>query len=253
MPATDDPVVRLQLVDVAQRLRLLIETWVDLVPHWVVTPSPPGGAEVEPSEQEASPPSWAAPAPGPGLVVQSEGAMTLDGLRQEAERCKRCSLAATRTTVVFGEGPVGPKVMFVGEGPGEQEDLAGRPFVGPAGQLLDRMIAAMGLKREECYIANVVKCRPPGNATPTPEWVRACGPYLRRQIELVAPRILVALGGVAANFLTGQPLGVVRQRGRVHRHGDIPLVVTYHPAALLRDPGLKRLAWEDLKMVMARL
>jgi DNA polymerase len=154
---------------------------------------------------------------------------------------------------VFGEGPVGAKVMFVGEGPGEQEDRTGRPFVGPAGQLLDRMIEAMKLGREDCYIANVVKCRPPGNATPVPEWTVACAPYLERQIELVRPRVLVALGTPAANFLTGTALGVVRLRGRLHRRGDIPLVVTYHPAALLRDPGLKRFAWEDLKMVMARL
>jgi uracil-DNA glycosylase len=155
---------------------------------------------------------------------------------------------------VFGEGKADePPIMFVGEGPGANEDASGRPFVGDAGQLLDRMIDAMGLRRDGVYIANVVKCRPPGNADPTDAQVQACRPYLFRQVEVIRPAFLVALGRTAAGVLSGGQPGVVRLRGRVLKCGDIPLVVTYHPAALLRDPSRKRDAWEDLRMVMARL
>lgn len=177
----------------------------------------------------------------------------LDELKTQVDGCEKCSLAATRTRTVFGEGATGCSVMFIGEGPGAEEDASGRPFVGPAGQLLDKMIGAMGLVREETYIANVVKCRPPGNANPTPDQTGACFPYLERQIQLVKPRFIVALGKVAALALTGRPEAIIRLRGRWHQRGDIPFVVTYHPAALLRDPSRKRLTWQDLQMVMARL
>jgi DNA polymerase len=143
--------------------------------------------------------------------------------------------------------------MFVGEAPGEQEDQRGRPFVGPAGELLDKIIGAMGLARDQVFITNSIKCRPPGNANPTPDQLLACEAFLARQIELVRPRVLVALGAIAAASLTGEPAGVARMRGRWLRWGDIPVAVTYHPAALLRDPGLKKLVWEDMQRVMARL
>lgn len=174
-------------------------------------------------------------------------------LEQQVAVCRRCSLGETRTRAVFGEGALNCQVLFVGEGPGAEEDATGRPFVGPAGRLLDKMITAMGLVREETYIANVVKCRPPGNANPTPDQTGACFPYLQRQIELIKPRFIIALGKVAATALTGRMEAIVRMRGRWHKWGDIPLVVTYHPAALLRDQSRKRLAWQDLQMVMAKL
>ncbi|NOZ02699.1 MAG: uracil-DNA glycosylase [Deltaproteobacteria bacterium] len=177
----------------------------------------------------------------------------LEVLQKQVSGCGGCDLARGRTQTVFGEGAAGCGVMFIGEAPGAEEDATGRPFVGPAGQLLDRMIKAMNLTREECYIANVVKCRPPGNVTPNPTQTEACMPYLRRQIELIAPEIIVALGRVAANALTGRVEAIARLRHQWHTWGDIPFVVTYHPAALLRDQSRKKLAWEDLKMVMAKL
>lgn len=190
------------------------------------------------------------PTPKTGGVPPTGG---LDELQALVASCEKCSLAATRTRTVFGEGATGCSVMFVGEGPGAEEDATGRPFVGPAGKLLDKMIGAMGLVREETYIANVVKCRPPGNANPAPDQSGACFPYLERQIRIVRPRFIVALGKVAALALTGRSDAIVRQRGRWHKWGDIPFVVTYHPAALLRDPSRKRLTWQDLQMVMGRL
>lgn len=178
----------------------------------------------------------------------------LDPLQAMVATCTRCPLHASRTLAVFGEGRrEAPTVMFVGEGPGADEDRTGRPFVGAAGQLLDKMIVAMGLLREDCYITNVVKCRPVGNATPLPDQTGTCLPYLQAQIRLLRPRFLVALGATAAHALTGNPEGVARQRGRMLRYGDIPLVVTYHPAALLRNPDYKRPTWTDLQLVMARL
>lgn len=190
----------------------------------------------------------------------------LDALARVVAECRRCPLHATRTLTVFGEGRVGCDVMFVGEGPGAEEDATGRPFVGAAGRLLDRMIAAMGLVREDCYIANVVKCRPPHNVTPSPAEAGACRPYLERQIELVRPRVLVALGRSAAVVLTGRQEAVARLRGTWFHHpvskgvpsggrvsDDIPVLVTYHPAALLRNPDYKPQAWRDLQLVMARI
>jgi DNA polymerase len=177
----------------------------------------------------------------------------LDAIAARVVACKACSLADGRTQTVFGEGPVGARVMFVGEGPGAEEDRQGRPFVGAAGQLLDRMIIAMELRREDCYIANVVKCRPPDNATPLPDQSGACMPYLVAQIRRVKPECLVALGATAAMALTGSKDSIARLRGRMLRYGEIPLFVTYHPAALLRNPGYKKPAWQDLQLVMTRL
>ncbi|HKJ88640.1 MAG TPA: uracil-DNA glycosylase, partial [Gammaproteobacteria bacterium] len=165
-----------------------------------------------------------------------------------------CSLCQTRTQTVFGVGDPQARVMFVGEAPGAEEDRRGEPFVGRAGQLLDAMLAAIGLDRTAggVFIANVLKCRPPNNRDPQPEEVAQCEGYLRRQIELIQPRILVALGRVAAQQLlqTQQPLA--RLRGAEHRFHDTPVLVTYHPAYLLRNPADKAKAWEDLKAVRRR-
>ena len=180
----------------------------------------------------------------PGWVSQWET------LRAEVLGCTRCSLHAGRTQGVFGVGNAEAQWMIIGEAPGAEEDRRGEPFVGRAGQLLDAMLRAIGLSRaQNAYIANVLKSRPPNNRDPRPEEVAACLPYLRRQIELVRPRLLLAVGRIAAQNLLGTEESLSRLRGRVHRFGELntPLVVTYHPAYLLRNPADKRKAWEDLK------
>jgi DNA polymerase len=163
--------------------------------------------------------------------------------------CGRCELAKTRRSFVFGTGSPDANVMFVGEAPGRDEDLQGEPFVGAAGQLLNKILAAIGLEREEVYIANILKCRPPGNRDPRPEEIASCEPILRRQIELVSPVILCTLGAFAARTMLGVTTGISRLRGRLHDYRGIPLVPTYHPAALLRNPAWKRPTWEDVQLL----
>jgi len=177
----------------------------------------------------------------------------LDGLARHLLNCARCRLSEKRKTVVFGEGAPDARIMFIGEGPGAEEDRTGRPFVGQAGQLLDRMVIAMGFQRAQIYIANVVKCRPPGNRDPKDDEISACSGFLDRQIELIRPDVIVALGRFAANRLTGtdKPLGALR--GRWSHYKGVPLLSTYHPAYLLRTPADKRKVWQDLQMVMAKL
>lgn len=193
----------------------------------------------------AQPPAAVIAAPG-----DTEWAGRWEALREEVLRCTRCSLHAGRTQGVFGVGNPRAEWMVIGEAPGAEEDRRGEPFVGRAGQLLDAMLRAIGLSRaQNVYIANVLKSRPPNNRDPRPEEVGACLPYLRRQIELVRPRLLLAVGRIAAQNLLGTEESLSRLRGRVHRFGELntPLVVTYHPAYLLRNPADKRKAWEDLK------
>ena len=177
----------------------------------------------------------------------------LEGLAKSLRTCARCRLSEKRKTVVFGEGAADARIMFIGEGPGAEEDRTGRPFVGQAGKLLDRMIVAMGFQRDQTYIANVVKCRPPGNRDPKDEEIAACSEFLDRQIELIRPDVIIALGRFAANRLTGtdKPLGALR--GRWSQYKGVPLLATYHPAYLLRTPKDKRKVWQDLKLVMAKL
>ena len=174
-------------------------------------------------------------------------------LREEIGDCTRCALHAGRNKLVFGDGSPEARLMFVGEGPGADEDAQGIPFVGRAGQLLNNMIVAMGLKREEVYIANVVKCRPPGNRTPEPDEATTCSPFLFRQIDVVRPQVLVALGATAATYLLGQRQPLAGLRGRVHAFRGAQLIVTYHPAYLLRDPRQKKEAWADLQIAMREL
>ncbi len=193
-----------------------------------------------------------APEIGVAIPVE-ERADALAAIREDLGECRRCALHKGRNTIVFGVGNPAARLMFVGEGPGADEDAQGLPFVGRAGQLLNNMITAMGLTREECYIANVVKCRPPGNRTPEPEEANTCSPFLFRQIDAVRPQVLVALGATAATYLLGarQPLAALR--GRVHAFRGMSLIVTYHPAFLLRDPRQKKEAWADLQIAMKEL
>ncbi len=167
--------------------------------------------------------------------------------------CTRCRLHRGRKNIVFGVGNINAGLMFVGEGPGADEDEQGEPFVGRAGQLLNNMISAMGLKRQDVYIANVVKCRPPGNRTPERDECDTCGPFLLRQIEVIRPKVVVALGAVAAKYLLAINDSMANLRGRWYEFKGAKLAVTYHPAYLLRDPRQKKEAWKDLQMVMAHL
>jgi uracil-DNA glycosylase family 4 len=173
----------------------------------------------------------------------------LAALEEAVSSCRRCSLCAGRTQTVFGSGNAASKIVFVGEAPGREEDLQGLPFVGRAGQLLTKILAAMGFARDEVYITNILKCRPPGNREPQEDEMHACEPYLARQLELIEPAIICALGRIAGHGLLkkGAALSVLRQG--VHYYNDIKVAVTYHPAALLRNPNLKRDAWEDFQMV----
>ena len=172
-------------------------------------------------------------------------------LRARVAACTRCTLHQTRTQTVFGVGDPNARLMVIGEAPGADEDRAGEPFVGRAGQLLNAMLEAIGLAREQVYIANIVKCRPPGNRDPHADEAAACQPYLQRQIALLAPEVILAVGRVSAHNLLGTEEAVGRLRGRTHRFdpGDIPLIVTYHPAYLLRRPQDKAKAWQDLQAV----
>jgi DNA polymerase len=187
------------------------------------------------------------------VIPAADRAAALQLIRDEIGDCTRCALHSGRNKLVFGDGSPSARLMFVGEGPGADEDAQGLPFVGRAGQLLNNMIAAMGLKREEVYIANVVKCRPPDNRTPEPDEANTCSPFLFRQIDVVRPEVLVALGATAATYLLGQRQPLAGLRGRVHSFRGARLIVTYHPAYLLRDPRQKKEAWADLQIAMREL
>jgi DNA polymerase len=198
-------------------------------------------------------PTSASGTPGPATEEEATPPRDLESFARSLSGCTGCRLSDQRTNVVFGEGAADARVMFVGEGPGAEEDRTGRPFVGQAGKLLDRMILALGFERSETYIANVVKCRPPGNRDPKDDEIAACSAFLDRQIDLIRPAVIVALGRFAANRLTGtdKPLGALR--GSWSRYKGVPLLATYHPAYLLRNPADKPKVWDDLKLVLAKL
>jgi len=197
-------------------------------------PAPPGGL----------------PAPIAAASGKGCGSEALAAIRAEIGDCQRCKLHAGRTTLVYGVGNPAAELLFVGEGPGAEEDRQGEPFVGKAGQLLTRMIEAMGFRREEVYIANVVKCRPPNNRDPEPDEIAACEPFLKAQIAAVGPKVVVALGRFAVQTLLRDPTPVSRQRGRWREYQGVRLMPTFHPAYLLRNPAEKKAAWEDLQLVM---
>ncbi len=181
------------------------------------------------------------------------GSDALLAVRRDLGACSRCKLASGRTHLVFGVGDPRAELMFVGEGPGADEDLKGEPFVGKAGQLLTKMIEAMGYRREDVYIANVVKCRPPGNRNPEPDEIEACEPFLRAQIAAIAPKVVVALGKFAAQTLLRDTTPISRLRGGWREYEGVRLMPTFHPAYLLRSPEEKKKAWGDLQLVMKEL
>ncbi|HEX4020893.1 MAG TPA: uracil-DNA glycosylase [Acidobacteriaceae bacterium] len=188
--------------------------------------------------------------PMPPVFSPQEKADKLVDIRDDLGDCTRCPLCETRNKIVFGDGDPNAALMFVGEGPGADEDAQGLPFVGRGGQLLNNMISAMGLRRDQVYIANIVKCRPPQNRVPEPIEANTCTPFLFRQIEAVQPRMLVALGATAATYLLGVKTSLSSLRGRIHDCHGAKLIVTYHPAYLLRDPRQKGEAWKDLQLAM---
>jgi uracil-DNA glycosylase len=239
-------------------------TWVATVPVESIVeaapvvslpvPNPPAPvAAPEPDIARPIPFNDLLPLPSTRIAPDARAA-ALKALQAEIGDCTRCPLAyAGRHTIVFGDGDPNARLMFIGEGPGADEDAQGLPFVGKSGQLLNNMIAAMGLKRESVYIANIVKCRPPANRAPEPIEASTCSPFLVRQIDIVQPEFIVALGSTAATYLLGVKQSLANLRGRFHPVRGAKAVITYHPAFLLRDPRMKGEAWKDLQMVMGAM
>jgi DNA polymerase len=237
-----------------QRRELGVESWVlERITREEALAAASGANAAAAGSPVHTLPLAAAPRPGTGATRDSpvlELPDDLGELRELARGCTRCGLAKERTQVVFSDGSPTAQVAVVGEAPGANEDRTGLPFVGAAGKLLDLLLATVDLSREESvYICNVIKCRPPGNRNPLPDEIACCAPYLRKQLELVRPRALLAVGNFAAQLLVGrsEPLG--KLRGRVYAYDGTPLVVTYHPAALLRSPSWTRPTWEDLQLL----
>lgn len=189
----------------------------------------------------------------PDIQSESAGSETLKEIRQELGDCRRCKLSKRRRNIVFGAGNPQARLMFVGEGPGADEDFQGEPFVGAAGRLLTKIIQAIHLTREEVYIANIIKCRPPGNRNPEPEEIRTCYPFLERQIQAIRPEFICALGSFAARTLLNTTQPISRLRGRFHDYKGIKVIPTFHPAFLLRKPERKRDVWEDMKMLIREM
>ena len=241
----DSDAVRRQL---HQRLRSLSAAGVDWLPQGPAL------------EVEATTPLFPADeiveATGSAAPATEDRRIALAQLADEVRLCTRCpELCSTRTQTVFGDGQAGAELCFVGEAPGEDEDRQGLPFVGAAGQLLNKIIEACGMKRSEVYIMNVLRCRPPRNRTPLPNEAANCRGFFDRQIELVGPKFICALGGCAASNLLGTTLSIGKLRGRFHDYHGIPVMVTYHPAYLLphRNPAAKREVWQDMQMLLKKM
>jgi uracil-DNA glycosylase len=188
--------------------------------------------------------------PAPEIPKRLDEQLSLEGIRAEMGDCRRCKLYAGRTNLVFGDGAAKARLMFVGEAPGAEEDAQGLPFVGAAGQLLNRMLSRLGLSREEVYIANVVKSRPPGNRDPEADEIAACLPFLKKQIQAIRPQVIVILGRIAAQALLGTKEPLTRMRGRWQRYQDIRVMPTFHPSYLLRFPQERHKTWDDMQQVM---
>jgi DNA polymerase len=196
-------------------------------------------------------PAKSTPANAP--IAPAPSGKKLEVVRAELGECTRCKLHSGRKNIVFGTGNPHAALVFVGEAPGAEEDRTGEPFVGAAGQLLTKMITAMGFSRDDVYICNIIKCRPPGNRNPEPDEIASCEPFLKQQLASIAPRMIVCLGKFAAQTLLRSEAPISRMRGRFHAYEGIPLMPTFHPAFLLRNPEAKREVWADLQLVMAEL
>jgi len=201
------------------------------------------------SESMATLARWSSQGGSPADAVSE----TLQSIRADLGACQRCGLAKGRTHIVFGDGDPSARLVFVGEGPGFEEDRTGRPFVGPAGQLLSKIIAAMKMSRSQVYICNVIKCRPPANRNPQPAEINACRPFLERQLAAIGPEVICTLGTFAAQTLLDTTAPISKLRGRYHDYNGIRLMPTFHPAYLLRNPDRKREVWDDMKKIMALL
>ena len=235
-------------------LEVLQDRGVTALPGRLSKPTP---EEIPPEEAKepgttVSPPADIGAAQGTVILPPTDMGKEakLDHLRKQAAACRRCRLAATRHSVVFGDGSSKSRVMFIGEGPGAREDETGHAFVGRAGQLLTKMLLAIGLERKDVYITNIVKCRPPRNRDPMPDEVAACRPFLDAQLATLKPAVIVSLGRPSAHTLLKTDEALSRLRRTVHSYREIPLLVTYHPAYLLRNPARKASAWEDLRLLV---
>ena len=223
-----------------------------------VTHVPSSGKKFAPKAAAPLRPAPASPRPAPlfqpsAFSPRPSSADTLESIAAEIAGCQLCALAPTRTNTVPGQGALQPDIMFIGEGPGADEYAQGLAFVGRAGQLLTKMITAMGYTREQVFIGNIVKCRPPGNRVPSPEEMEGCIPYLKRQIAVIRPKLIVCLGATAARGLVQETMPIGKARGQWREFEGIPVMLTFHPAYLLRDPRKKTETWADLKAVLARL
>jgi len=237
------------------RVRFYAESGVDV---WKRSPTAPvkNASPVDEAPSGVSEPVEPYMAIVKAGVSAPAGALTLEMVREEIGDCKKCKLCSTRNNIVFGTGNPRASLLFVGEAPGEDEDLQGKPFVGRAGQLLTKMIVAMGLSREEVYIANIIKCRPPKNRNPEPDEIASCQPFLLRQIQAIRPKVICALGTFSAQTLLQTEQKISALRGRFHEFPGaegVKVLPTFHPAYLLRNPGEKKRVWEDLQTIMAEL
>jgi DNA polymerase len=239
------------------RMRWYAESGVDIWKRAPFSPFSPSKSALSPEETSPSKPIQIVPSfstKGSAEVVALHGvAPTLEMVREEIGDCQRCPLCSTRKNIVFGTGDPHASLLFVGEAPGEDEDLKAEPFVGRAGQLLTKMIIAMGLSRETVYIANIIKCRPPKNRNPAPEEIAACQPFLLKQIQAIRPKVICALGTFSAQTLLSTQQKISALRGQFHDFHGIKVLPTFHPAYLLRNPNEKKRVWEDLQKIMEEL
>jgi len=254
---------RLEREEITRQVRQQLESYsaagVTWLPHATVAPFQLADNEERMGKTRTSPLATAGSLfaeAETGPAAREKRLIELRQLQERVARCTRCpELAATRTQTVFGTGPMDIDICFVGEAPGADEDRRGEPFVGVAGQLLTRIITAMGMRREDIYICNILKCRPPGNRQPKPDECRNCREYLDQQLELLRPKVICALGATAAQNLLGTSMSIGRLRGKFYEYRGIPLICTYHPASLLpsRSPEKKKDVWEDMKLLLNRL
>ena len=263
---TNPPSARAELLALTRQVKEHV-AWLERGGVVGVPPAPPSVAKVvarveaapsaAPSRTPAARPSVPVSSPAPQVAPEPRGlgvgAAALQIARDELGDCQRCKLAPKRTNIVWGVGNPDASLVFVGEAPGADEDRTGEPFVGAAGQLLTKMIEAMGLGRSDVYICNILKCRPPGNRNPEPDEILQCEPFLKKQLAAIRPRMIVALGKFAAQCLLRSDAPISRLRGSWREYEGIPLMPTYHPAFLLRTPSAKREVWNDLQQVMSRL